>query len=346
MRKTLWGGVAAGCALLVSFAAPASAVESFYKGNRITMIVGNPAGGAYDTYSRLLARHMGKHIPGNPTFTVQNMTGAGTLVATNYLFNVAAKDGSVVGNFHERMGLEPKVQPKGTKYDGRKFTWLGSMAKQTSVCITWHETGVKTIDDMKKREVIAGGSGVAGSSAVFPRVMNALLGTRLRLITGYSGTDADIALERGEIESRCGFGWASLKATKPDWIRDNKINIIVQFSLKPHPELPNIPTLMDFVTNPNDKLALEVMFATQEMGRPFAAPPGIPEDRKQALRAAFDASMKDSALLAEAERGRIEIDPISGAEIDELLGRLYEAPDEVFARVVGYRSPVTGEQKR
>ncbi len=347
MKNTVKGGLIAGAALgIVFFAAPASAVESFYKNSRITLIVGNPAGGAYDTYSRLLARHMGKHIPGNPAFVVQNMTGAGTLVATNYLFNVAAKDGSVIGNFHERMGLEPRVQPKGTQYDGRKFTWLGSMAKQTSVCVTWHDTGVKTVEDMQKREVIASGSAVAGSSAVFPRVMNSILGTRIRLIMGYSGTDADIAIERGEVESRCGYGWASLKATKPDWIRDNKINIVVQFSLKRHPDLPNIPTLMDYVTKDEDKLALEIMFATQEMGRPFAAPPGIPEDRKRALRAAFDAAVKDTDLLTEAERGRIEIDPISGAEIDALLARLYEAPDHIFQRVVGYRSPAPGEKSR
>lgn len=343
--KALFGATLSG-ALMMAFAAPTAAVESFYKDRRVTLIVGNPAGGAYDTYSRLLARHMGRHIPGNPGFVVQNMTGAGTLVATNFLFNVAPKDGSVIGNFHERMGLEPKVQPKGTQYDGREFTWLGSMAKQTSVCITWHATGVKTVDDMRQREVIAGGSGVAGSSAVFPRVMNALLGTNLRLITGYSGTDTDIALERGEIDSRCGFGYASLKATQPEWLRDNRINIVMQFSLEPHPELPQVPMLIDMVSDPDDRLALEIMLATQEMGRPYAAPPGIPEDRKLALRHAFDQAVRDPQLLSEAERGQIEIDPISGAEIDALLQRLYQAPDAVFERVLAFRSPVSGEQKR
>ncbi len=198
-----WIGLCSMTLVLAPFAADTAAAQTvaeFYKGKRVALIVGNNAGGAYDAYSRLLARHMGKHIPGSPTFVVRNMTGAGTLIATNWLFNVAPKDGATIGNFHERMGLEPKVEPKGTQYDGRQFTWLGSMAKQTSICLSWHTTGINSVEDAKKREVIAGGSGVAGSSAVFPRVMNAVIGTKFKLITGYGGNETDIALERGEIE--------------------------------------------------------------------------------------------------------------------------------------------------
>lgn len=339
------GALAVMAAPFAGEAAYAQSTAEFYKGKRISLIVGNNAGGAYDAYARLLARHMGKHMPGNPSFVVKNMTGAGTLIATNWLFNVAPKDGATIGNFHERMGLEPKVEPKGTQYDGREFTWLGSMAKQTSICLSWHTSGIVTVDDAKKREVIAGGSGVAGSSAIFPRVMNAVIGTKFKLITGYGGNDTDIALERGEIESRCGFGWASLKATQPEWVRDKKVNLLVQFSLKKHPELPDVPLLLDLVSKPEDRQALEILFGTQEMGRPFAAPPGIPEDRKVALRKAFDASMQDKALLQEAESMTLEIDPISGEEIQKLMVYLYDVPDPIYKRVLGFRNPVQGEQE-
>lgn len=323
--------------------AAAQSVESFYKGKNINVIVGNNAGGAYDAYARLLTRHMGKHIPGNPGFVVRNMTGAGTLIATNYIFNVAPKDGLTFGGVHERMGLEPKVAPKGTQYDGRQFTWLGSMAKQTSVCLTWHTTGIKTVEDARQREVVAGGSGVAGSSAVFPRVMNSLLGTKFKLVTGYQGTDTDIAMERGEVDSRCGFGYASLKATQADWIRDKKVNMIVQFGLRKHKELPDVPLIMDLLTKDEDRVAMEIMLATQEMGRPFLAPPGVPADRAAALQKAFDASMDDRDLLADAAKQNLEIDAISGQEIAALMNKLYDVPDAIYARVNGYRQPGNGE---
>ena len=346
MTKTK-AALACGLTGLLAFAfapdAAAQSVESFYKGKSINVIVGNNAGGAYDAYARLLTRHMGKHIPGNPGFVVRNMTGAGTLIATNYIFNVAPKDGLTFGGVHERMGLEPKVAPEGTKYDGRQFTWIGSMAKQTSVCLTWHTTGIKTVDDAKKREVVAGGSGVAGSSAVFPRVMNSLLGTKFKLVTGYQGTDTDIAMERGEVDSRCGFGYASLKATQSDWIRDKKVNMIVQFGLKKHKELPDVPLIMDLLTKDEDRVAMEIMLATQEMGRPFLAPPSVPADRAAALQKAFDASMLDPALLADADKQNLEIDPISGQEIAALMNKLYDVPDAIYARVNGYRQPGNGE---
>jgi len=344
LKTSLAFGVVGAFALAIAApGASAQSVESFYKGKNINVIVGNNAGGAYDAYARLLTRHMGKHIPGNPGFIVRNMTGAGTLIATNHIYNVAPKDGLTFGGVHERMGLEPKVAPEGTKYDGRKFTWIGSMAKQTSVCLTWHTTGIKTVDDARKNVVVAGGSGVAGSSAVFPRVMNSVLGTQFKLVTGYLGTDTDMALERGEIDSRCGFGYASLKATQPDWIRDNKVNIIVQFGLTKHKELPDVPLIMDLLTKDEDRVAMEVMLATQEMGRPFMAPPGVPADRATALQKAFDASMEDPALLAEAAKQNMEIDPISGSEIAALLNRLYDVPDAIYERVNSFRQPGSGE---
>ena len=209
--------------------------------------------------------------------------------------------------------------------------------------LTWHTTGIKTVDDAKKREVVAGGSGVAGSSAVFPRVMNSLLGTKFKLVTGYQGTDTDIAMERGEVDSRCGFGYASLKATQEDWIRDKKVNMIVQFGLKKHKELPDVPLIMDLLTKEEDRIAMEIMLATQEMGRPFLAPPGLPADRAAALQKAFDASMEDPALLADAAKQNLEIDAISGPEIAALMNKLYDVPDAIYTRVNSYRQPGNGE---
>ena len=251
------------------------------------------------------------------------------------------------GNFHGNMGIEPKVEGKGSRYDGREFTWIGSMAKQTLVCVTWGSTGLKTVEDLRARTVLAGSSGgPAGSASIFPRVMNSLLGTKFRLISGYTDNDLDLALERGEVESRCGLGWASLKATKPEWIAKGLILTPVVLSLKTHPELPHVPVIMDFVKDEANRQALEVMFTPQEAGRPFAGPPQIPADRASALRRGFDRAMKDPALIAEAERSNIEVDPIAGEEIEVMLKRLYGLPDDVFTRVASFRQPVSGEQNK
>ena len=338
-------------ALVYVAAAPlfahADSVEDFYKGKRITLINGYEAGSSFDTYARLLAKHIGRHIPGSPAVIVQNMPGAGSLTATNHLFNVAVRDGSVFGNFHGNMGIEPKVEGKGTRYDGRKFTWIGSMAKQTLVCITWKASSFRTVDDLRARQALAGSSGgTAGSASIFPRVMNSLLGTKFKLITGYTDSDLPLALERGEVDARCGQGWASIKTERPQWITEHKIYTPVVLSLKSHPDLPGVPTIMDYVKGADDRSTLEVMFTPQEAGRPFAGPPEIPADRAQALRRGFDAALKDPALLADAERGQIEIDPITGEEIEAMLVHLYDLPDSVFQRVVSYRQPTADERSR
>ena len=330
--------VAALCvACLVPALSRADAVEDFYRGRRMTMIIGYGGGSLYDLYARLLIRYLPRYIPGHPTIVPENMPGASSLSATNYLFNVAKRDGSVIGAFHERMGLEPRVAPEGTRYDGRRFTWIGSAQRQVSVCLTWAASGIRTVEDMRRREVIAGGSDVAGSSAVFPRLMNSLLGTRIRLVSGYEAAEIDLALERGEVESRCGAGWAGIKAQHSDWIAGRKIAIPVQFSLAPHPDLPQVPTLYELVSDPQDKLALEVMFATAEMGKPYAAPPGIPPARAAALRLAFDRAMRDPDLVAEAERNELELGAMSGEAIEAMLVRLYALPDAIFRRLAGWR---------
>ena len=331
-------------AAAASGAANAQSVAEFYKGKTLSLYSGHSAAGAYSAYARLLEMHIGKHIPGNPTTVLRIMEGGTGLTLANWLYNVGPKDGLAFGIFHERMGLEPVVAPRGTQFDGRKFTWIGSMAKQTSVCFTWHESKVKTVADAKAMGIPVGASAAAASDSVMPRMMNAMLGTKFQIIRGYGGSDVMLAIERREIEGRCGFGWASMKTTRPDWYKDGKINLIAQFSFKPHPDLPNVPVMMDLVDKLEDKQALELIFATQEMGRPFAAPPGIPADRAAALRAAFEAAAKDPALLADAKKQDLEIETLGGQEITDLLVRLYDTPKAVVDRVESFRTGGAGEK--
>lgn len=325
--------------------AKADSVSEFYQGKVVSIHSGHSVAGAYTAYARLLEAHIGKHIPGNPTTIVRNMEGGSGRTLANWLYNAAPKDGTAFGVFHERMGLEPVVSPQGTQFDGRNFTWLGSMAKQTSVCFTWHESQVKSIEDARALSIPVGASGAAASDSVMPRMMNAMLGTNFQIIRGYSGADIILAIERGEVEGRCGFGWASLKAVRPAWLTENRINLLAQFSYSAHPELPDVPVMMDLVQTQEDRQALELIFATQEMGRPFTAPPGIPADRAAALRRAFDQAVKDPDLLADAARQNMEIDAITGQDITDLLVRLYETPREIVERVNAFRVGGEGERQ-
>jgi tripartite-type tricarboxylate transporter receptor subunit TctC len=331
-------------AFALSTAVQAQSPEQFYKGKTVVVYSGHSASGAYTAYARMLERHVGKYMPGTPTLVMKIMEGGTGLTLANWIYNVGPKDGTAFGIFHERMGLEPLVSPQGTQFDGRKFTWIGSMAKQTSVCFTYQDSKVRSVEDAKTISIPVGSDAAAASDSVMPRMMNAMLGTKFQIIRGYSGGDLMLAVERGEVQGRCGFGWASLKATKPDWIQNKKINILAQFSYKPHPELSDVPVMMDLVSKPEDKRALQLIFATQEMGRPFAAPPGIPADRAAALRQAFQSALKDSELQAEAKKQNLEIDPISGEEITKLLVDLYETPKDIVERVNGFRQGKAGEK--
>ncbi len=342
MRRIGWlrTGVFSGavCALACAGGASAQPADQFYKGKTLVIYSGLSAGGAYSAYARLLERHLGRHIPGNPVTVMKVMEGANGLTLANYLYNVAPKDGLSIGIFHERIGLEPVVAPRGTMFDGRKFDWIGSAAKQTSVCFTREQSQVKTVDDARRLAIPVGASAAAGSDSVMPRMMNAMLGTKFQIIQGYGGADILLAIERGEVEGRCGFGWASLKATRPDWAQQRKINLLAQFSYKPHPELKDVPLMIDLVSKPEDKRALQLVFATQEMGRPFTAPPGTPPDRLAVLRKAFLAALADPVLVAEADKQGMEIDPISGEEITQILVDLYDTPKEIVDRVNGFRT--------
>jgi len=341
-RIALAAGVAA---LLAAGPVSADPVAEFYKGTTIDVYSGLSPSGSYSNYARLVTRHIGKHIPGNPTTVFRLRPGAVGLVLAHWLNAAAAKDGSVFGTFHERIALEPLIAPEGIKFEGRDFTWLAAMATNPSVCFTWAATGIKTVEDAKGREVIAGASGTAATDAVMARLMNATLGTNFRLVTGYAGADILLALERGEVEARCGFGYPSLKSTRPEWLGDaGKIHILAQLSSKPHPDIPDVPLVRDLVA-PEHRDAVELAGATDAIARPFAAPPGIPSERAAALRNAFQAMFKDPEFLADAEKQRLEIDPTSGEEIEALLNRLYQTPKEAAQMLVQFRTPGATERK-
>ncbi|HEY4134069.1 MAG TPA: tripartite tricarboxylate transporter substrate-binding protein [Alphaproteobacteria bacterium] len=333
----LCGGVA------VATAASAETLEELYKGKQIKLISSSDAGGGYDQSARLLARFLGNHLPGNPQVIVQNMPGAGGIKAANYLYNVATKDGLMIGGVHRTVPQAPMLGLPGTQFDATKFFWLGSMNNEVSVCVAWHTAPVKTMEDAMKTEMFVGGSG-QNDTEQFPAVLNNIVGTKFKIISGYpSGTAVDLAMERGEVQSRCGWSWSSVMTQHPDWVTDKKINILVQISTAKHPDLPNVRLIDEFAKTQEDKDVLDFLFARQVFGRPFVIPPGVAMDRVDALRAAFDASVKDPALKAEADKQKMELTPVSGVEVQALIEKLMKASPDVVARAdkaTEYHGPV------
>jgi len=324
--------VAAFVAVAISPWAPARAdsVKDFYSGRTVELYIGYSAGGGYDTYARTIARYLPKHIPGNPTIVPKNMGGAGSLKLTNYLFNVAAKDGSVIGTIGRGIPMEPLLGGKGIEFDPLKFNWIGSANNEVSICASWHETGIKTWDDLMSKELIVGGTGSGADTDTFPLILKNLFGAKLKLISGYpGGNDILLAMERGEVGGRCGWSWSSVKAKKRDWVRDGKVNILLQMSVSKHPDLPNVPLVMDLAKTTEQKQILKLIFARQVMGRPYLLPPDVPAERVKALREAFNATLQDPEFLAEAEKTKLEINLVTGSEIEDLLKEIYEAPKEI-----------------
>jgi tripartite-type tricarboxylate transporter receptor subunit TctC len=325
----------AAAALAMALLSPAAAdsVADFYKGKTVELYIGYSAGGGYDVYARLLARHIGKHIPGNPTIVPKNMTGAGSLKLANWLYNVAPKDGTVFGMIGRGTGFDPLFGIKGAQFKGTQFNWIGSANDEVSICVSWHTSDVKTFDDLLTKELIVGGTGASADTDQFPKIMNAVLGTRMRIITGYpGGNDVGLAMERGEVKGRCGWSWSSVKATHQPWLDEKKINVLVQLALHKHPDLSNVPLVVDLAKSEADKRTMRLLFARQSLGRPFLAPPGVPAERIAALRKAFMDAMNDKELLADAERSKLEITPVSGEEIQKLVEEVYDTPAAITKR--------------
>jgi tripartite-type tricarboxylate transporter receptor subunit TctC len=332
MSKIGVAAVAAFVAVALSPPAPARAdsVKDFYTGRTIELYIGYSAGGGYDTYARTIARHLPKHIPGNPTIVPKNMKGAGSLKLTNYLYNVAAKDGSVIGTIGRGMPMEPLLGGKGVQFDPQKFNWIGSANNEVSICGAWHKTGIKTWGDVMAKELIVGGTGSGADTDTFPLLLKNMFGAKLKLISGYpGGNDILLAMERGEVGGRCGWSWSSVKAKKRAWITDGKVNVFLQMSVAKHPDLPDVPLVMDLAKTEEEKQILKLIFARQVMGRPYVAPPGVPAERIKALRQAFDATLQDPEFLAEASKSKLEINLVTGPEIEGLLKEIYAAPKEI-----------------
>ena len=327
--------VAAAVAIGSASAIAADAAQNFYRGKTVQVLVGFGPGGGYDLYARTLARYMGKHIPGNPTVITQNMPGAGSLKAMNYVYNAARKDGTVIGTFARGMVIEPLLgHAKGTAFEATKFNWIGSISNEVSVCAFWHTSPIKSWEDMKTKPHTIGGSAAGADSDVFPSVLRKVYNLPMKLVTGYSGGGADINLgmERGEVHGRCGWSYSSMLSQSRALLDGKKINIVMQLALEKHEDLPNVPLIMDLPASPQDKAAMRLIVSRQSIARPFAAPPGVPPERIKILRDAFDATMKDPDFVKEATRLALEVRPVSGADVQRLIQEIYASPADVVKR--------------
>jgi tripartite-type tricarboxylate transporter receptor subunit TctC len=322
-------------ALAVALASPAHAqnAEDFYKGKTVNLIIGYSVGGGYDLYGRLLARHIGRHIPGRPNIVPQNMTGAGSLRAAQYIYSVAPKDGTAFGTFGRTIAATPLLTPASAQFDSTKFTWLGSITNEVSTCITWHTSVVKTWNDILTKDIAFGGEGPGADPDVYALLYKNVFGAKIKLVTGYHGTnDTTLAMERGEVDGLCGMSWSTLKSRHLQWMNEKKINIIIQAALKKQPELPDVPLAIELTKDAEKLQILKLFLTSQEMARPFAAPPGIPDDRKTALIASFEATMKDPEFLAEAQKLNMDVNPLGTRTMDMLLAELYAAPKGVLEK--------------
>ncbi len=336
-------GICLATALATAFAAApaARAQEAFAKA--ITVYVAGTAGGGIDLYARFLARHLGKHIPGNPAVNVQDMPGAGGIRAANFLAETAPKDGSVLATFPGGPLIEPLVGARNPGYDMSQFQWIGAMSRDVSLCIAWKASPFQTLDDTKTREFIVAGTGAGSETDSYPLALNAALGMKTRIITGYLGSkETFMAIESGEVHGRCGMSLSSLVASKPDWLRDKKINVLLQIGAEKSPELPDTPFILDLVKSAEDRQMFELMMIGTVLGRPFAAPPGTPAARVDILRRGFDETMKDPAFLEEAKKMNAEIHPTSGVDAQAILLRTYQTPKAVTERV---RALINGSGK-
>src|SRR5262245_8631327 len=308
---------------------PAFAQSSadFYKGRNVELYIGYSVGGAYDLYARAIARHLGKHIPGNPAIVTKNMEGAGSLRLANWLYNVGSKEGNVIATIGRGTPFDPLLGSKGAQFQADKFTWTGSANNEVSICVAWKTSGVTKLEDVMAKELIVGGTGQAADTDQFPRILNGVLGTKFKIVTGYpGGNDITMAMERGEVKGRCGWSWSSVLATHKRWVDDKSITVLAQLSLDKHPGLPDVPLIMDFAKTEDQQQIFRLIFARQVMGRPYLAPPNVPKDRAEALRKAFMDTMKDPDFLSDAEKSQLEINPVSGADVEKLVKDILQTP--------------------
>ena len=338
MSKRSIGLLSAALGAIALIGAPAesygaSALEKFYKVKGLRVVVGSGAGGGYDTYTRSFTRHFYRHIPGQPRIIVQNMPGASGIRATNFGYNKAPRDGSWMMATYQSLIDENLLGNRKIKFDVKKFNWIGSIGKTHHICVTWK--GRSKITNLKQaigNPLTVSATGRAGNSATVPLLLNQTVGTKFKVIAGYSTTGARMALERGEVDAICGLGYSTLKASNADWFLKGKINIVAQIALKRHAEFPNVPNAIELVSA-SDRKVYQFFGVAQQMGRPYVAPPKIPADKLAALRGAFNATVKDKAFLKDMKKLRLSVDPLTGQQMEKLIDRLYATPQPVLNRV-------------
>jgi len=333
----------AAAAACLAFAATAASADDFYKGRQVTLVIGNNAGTSYDASARLMARHFGRHIPGQPTFVTQNMPGATGLIAANHVSNVAPQDGSSLLVPLKPLAMTQLLRDQGVKYDAGKFNWIGSMVDVPGVIAVWNTSPAKTLAEAQKTEIVLGSSGFGAETFIFPTVLNAVLNTKFKVVAGYGGmSDIFLAMERGEANG-VSTVYGSLAGLKPEWIREKKVAFMVQVAQKRAPELPDVPTVLELATSPDQKQVLDFLTLSDVIGRAITAPPKIPADRLAALRAAFDRTVASEAYRKEGKERGMELNPTSGLKVQEAIARLIATPEPVVEKV---REALATAQKR
>lgn len=304
----------------------AGSVDDFYRGKRLTIYVGSSSGGGTDLYGRALARSIGKHIPGQPSVTVVNTPGANGLVLANQLYRSLPKDGTAIGTFDRAAAMHSIWGNPAAQFVATELNWIGSANVDTSLCVTWHTSGIDTLDKFLTREV------VLGSSTIYhANLLNSLFGAKLKQVRGYpGGNDVLLALERGEVQGRCNWSWSSIIGTRSEWVQDKKINVLLQFADEKHPDLPDVPLVTDLAKTEQQRQMLDLVLSSQTMARPFAAPPGVPAERVSALRKAFIDTTRDPDFLAAAKAQQLEVAPVGGEQIQDTLARISKTPKDVI----------------
>jgi tripartite-type tricarboxylate transporter receptor subunit TctC len=305
--------------------------SDFYRGKQITLIIGGTAGGGIDIGARIVARHLGKHLAGNPTIVPQLMPGAGGIRMIDNMNSVATRDGTVIGILPPGPLIEPLIGKRQASYRMTDFTSLGAMTKEVSLCVSWHGSRFKTIEDAMKSQMVVAGTGAGSTPDIYPVVLNDVIHTKFKVITGYQGSQETVmAIERTEVDGRCGWGWQSLKSTKPDWIRDKKINVLLQMALAKSPDFPDVPLVMDLLKDAADRQMLTLLFGPLALNKPFFGPPGMSPERTAELRNAFKLTMQDPELRAEVVKLTAEDpEPTSGEDMQKLIAEIYATPEAV-----------------
>jgi tripartite-type tricarboxylate transporter receptor subunit TctC len=332
-----WSSAATLSVLMATAVAAQEDPSKFFAGKSIDFIIGSAPGGGYGTYAMLLTRHIGKHLPGQPKVVGRNLPAAGSLVAANLLYNKSPKDGTAFGALFMGAVMEPLLGDKTqTQFDPRQFQFIGSANRETSICVAWHTTPIQTFKDTFEKEMIIGSSGVTSSIEQYPTVLNNILGTKFKIVGGYPGShQAALAMEKGEMQGICGIQWTSFITNFQHWLDEKKVRILAQISSPegdPKLNAMGVPKVWDFVKSDEDRKTLSVIFSQLAFGRPYVLPPGVPADRVEAYRRAFEATMKDPEFLEEAAKIKLNIDPLPGAEVQKIVEQIYSTPPELVER--------------